>query len=296
LIQLLQKNESVANFEVEMLKKDNSVITVLLSVTGYPEEGILEGSFIDITDRKHAEEALQNSEAELRELNATKDKFFSIIAHDLKSPFNSILGFSEMLKDEARDLDIDSIVEYAGIINSSVLHTFGLLENLLDWARMQQGRIPFEPQKILLNSIVNAEFEGLKNSADQKNIELNNYINQNLIITADENMISTVLRNLVSNAIKFAPNGGVVKVEASVEDDNVKISVSDTGIGIKPETIRKLFKIETSFTTRGTENEKGTGLGLLLCKEFIEKHGGKVWVESAVGKGSCFNFTLHNAG
>ncbi len=296
LIQLLQKNESVANFEVEMLKKDNSVITVLLSVTGYPEEGILEGSFIDITDRKHAEEALQNSEAELRELNATKDKFFSIIAHDLKSPFNSILGFSEMLKDEARDLDIDSIVEYAGIINSSVLHTFGLLENLLDWARMQQGRIPFEPQKILLNSIVNAEFEGLKNSADQKNIELNNYINQNLIITADENMISTVLRNLVSNAIKFTPNGGEVKVEASVEDDNVKISVSDTGIGIKPETIRKLFKIETSFTTRGTENEKGTGLGLLLCKEFVEKHGGKVWVESAVGKGSCFNFTLHNAG
>ena len=296
LIQLLQKNESVANFEVEMLKKDNSVITVLLSVTGYPEEGILEGSFIDITDRKHAEEALQNSEAELRELNATKDKFFSIIAHDLKSPFNSILGFSEILKDEARDLDIDSIVEYAGIINSSVLHTFGLLENLLDWARMQQGRIPFEPQKILLNSIVNAEFEGLKNSADQKNIELNNYINQNLIITADENMISTVLRNLVSNAIKFTPNGGEVKVEASVEDDNVKISVSDTGIGIKPETIRKLFKIETSFTTRGTENEKGTGLGLLLCKEFVEKHGGKVWVESAVGKGSCFNFTLHNAG
>jgi signal transduction histidine kinase len=295
LINLLQKNGSVTNFEVEMLKKDHSVITVLMSVTGYPEEGILEGSFIDITYRKQAEEALQNSEAELRELNATKDKFFSIIAHDLKSPFNSILGFSEILKDEARDLDIDSIVEYAGIINSSVLHTFGLLENLLNWARMQQGRIPFEPQKILLNSIVNTEFEGLKNSAIQKNIKLIKNIDENLIITADENMLSTVLRNLVSNAIKFTPNGGEVKVEASVEDDNVKISVSDTGIGIKPETIRKLFKIETSFTTRGTENEKGTGLGLLLCKEFVEKHGGKVWVESVVGKGSCFNFTLHNA-
>jgi len=238
---------------------------------------------------------INQKNAELASVNAQKDKFFSIIAHDLKSPFNSILGFSELLKDEARNLDIDTIVQYAGIINSSVLHTFGLLENLLEWARMQQGRIPFEPQKILFSSIVNKEFEGLKNNADQKNIELINKVSENLIITADENMVSTVLRNLVSNGIKFTPKGGEVMVEARVEDDNVKISVFDTGIGIEPETIKNLFKIETSFTTRGTENEKGTGLGLLLCKEFVEKHNGKVWVESEEGKGSCFNFTLHIA-
>lgn len=279
------------------VKKDKSRFyidvnsTLLFDSEGKPESILFVER--DITDRKKTEQEIQLQNEELRELNATKDKFFSIIAHDLKSPFNSILGFSELLKAEARDLDIDSIVEYACIINSSVLHTFGLLENLLEWARMQQGRIPFEPQKILFNSIVNTEFERLKNSADQKNIELINKVSENLIITADENMVSTVLRNLVSNAIKFTLKGGVVMVEAGVEDDNVKISVCDTGIGIKPETIEKLFTIETSFTTRGTENEKGTGLGLLLCKEFVEKHNGKVWVESEEGKGSCFNFTLH---
>jgi len=246
--------------------------------------------FLDELYQKN--QIINQQNTELASVNAQKDKFFSIIAHDLKSPFNSILGFSEMLKDEARDLDIDSIVQYASIINSSALHTFELLENLLDWARMKQGRIPFEPQKFLLNSLVNTEFEGLRNNADQKNIQLINNIHENLIINADENMISTVMRNLISNAIKFTPKGGQVKVEVEVEDSQVIISVSDTGIGMKPETIEKLFKIETSFTTRGTENEKGTGLGLLLCKEFIEKHEGKIWVESEEGKGSTFSFSL----
>jgi len=248
--------------------------------------------FLDELYQKN--QIINQQNTELASVNAQKDKFFSIIAHDLKSPFNSILGFSEMLKDEARDLDIDSIVQYASIINSSALHTFELLENLLDWARMKQGRIPFEPQKFLLNSLVNTEFEGLRNNADQKNIQLINGIHESLIVTADENMISTVLRNLISNAIKFTPKGGQVKVEVEVEVENsqVIISVSDTGIGMKPETIEKLFKIETSFTTRGTENEKGTGLGLLLCKEFIEKHEGKIWVESEEGKGSTFSFSL----
>jgi signal transduction histidine kinase len=237
---------------------------------------------------------INQKNAELASVNAQKDKFFSIIAHDLKSPFNSILGFSELLKDEARDLDIESIVEYAGIIHASARHTFGLLENLLEWARMQQDSIPFKPQKILFSSIVNKEFEGLKNSANQKNIEIIKNIDQNLIITADENMVSTVLRNLVSNAIKFTPKGGEVKVEArdEVEKSQVVISVSDTGIGMDAETIEKLFKIETSFTTRGTENEKETGLGLLLCKEFVLKHNGKIWVESEIGKGSIFSFTI----
>ena len=267
------------------------------SVSVYcPARGSFAITVENITNRKKAEQEIQSQNEKLQKLNAQKDKFFSIIAHDLKSPFSGILGFSELLRDEASNLDIDSIIEYAGIIHESGLHTFGLLENLLEWARIQQDRIPFEPHEILFNSIVNTEFEVLKNSAIQKNIELIQNIDGNLIITADENMVSTVLRNLVSNAIKFTPKGGEVKVDARVEGDDVKISVSDTGIGIKPETIEKLFKIETSFTTRGTENEKGTGLGLLLCKEFIEKHGGKIWVESEIGKGSCFNFTLHIAG
>jgi len=285
--------------EYTMIRFDGTLINVLVYSNPINKESQpvgLRGIIIDITDRKLANEQIKQKNDELQKLNATKDKFFSIIAHDLKSPFNSILGFSELLKDEARDLDIDSIVEYAGIIHASARHTFGLLENLLEWARMQQGRIPYEPHEILFNNIVNQEFEGLKNSANQKNIELIKNIGVNLIITADENMVSTVLRNLVSNAIKFTPKGGEVKVDARVEGDDVKISVSDTGIGITPETIEKLFKIETSFTTRGTESKKGSGLGLLLCKEFIEKHGGKIWVESEQGKGSVFRITIPDIG
>jgi signal transduction histidine kinase len=247
----------------------------------------------DITDRIISEKALKKSEEELRHLNATKDKFFSIIAHDLKSPFNSILGFTEMLKNEARNLDIDSIEKYAGIINSSAQHTFELLENLLDWARMQQGRILFEPKPILFNDIVKSEFESLKETANKKNISLVDGNPENIILKADENMLRIVIRNLISNAIKFTPKQGFIKVTSELHDDYFHISITDSGIGIQPETIGKLFKIETSFTTRGTENEKGTGLGLLLCKEFIEKHGGKIWVESEVGKGSSFNFTLN---
>ena len=257
-----------------------------------------------------ADHKLKEKNLQLEQLNATKDKFFSIIAHDLKSPFNSILGFSEMLKDEARNLDINSIVQYTDIIYSSSQHAFNLLENLLDWARMQQGNIPFEPRKLLLNSLVGDVIKGLKNNADQKDIRLIESLQNEIVLTADENMLNTLLRNLISNAIKFTPKGGQVKVEAKVEvevevenevEDEVKvkdekskvvISVSDTGIGMTAETIGKLFKIETSFSTRGTENEKGTGLGLLLCKEFVEKHGGRIWVESKLGQGSTFNFSI----
>lgn len=218
--------------------------------------------------------------------------FFSIIAHDLKSPFNGILGFSEMLKNEARDLDIGSIVDYAELINSSAQHAFELLENLLEWARIQQGSIPFEPKTLLLNTLINSEIEDSKYNAYQKNIALVNGINENVILFADGNMISTVLRNLISNAIKFTPKNGKVKIEVQKMDGQVEISVADTGIGLSRETRDKLFKIETSFTTRGTENEKGTGLGLLLCKEFVEKHGGVIWVESDLGKGSRFILSL----
>ena len=251
----------------------------------------------DINDRKMADAEIYRINEELKEANTSKDKFFSIIAHDLKSPFNSILGFSEMLKDDVLNLRMDEIKHYASLIHSSASNTFHLLENLLEWSRMQRGIIPFSPKSILLNQFVIDEFEVIKNNALQKNISLMSDIPKNLIISADENMLSNIIRNLITNAIKFTPKGGQIKVEAKVEVEveaksEVVISVSDSGIGIKPEAIQKLFKIETSFTTRGTENEKGTGLGLLLCKEFIEKHHGKIWVESEFGKGSKFSFSL----
>ena len=250
------------------------------------------GAVQNITERKQIEEVLAKSEAKLKELNATKDKFFSIIAHDLKSPFTNILGFSEILQKEARNLDINSIVAFADTINSTARQTFNLLENLLDWARMQQNGFYFEPQTISLSFLLKTELEDLRYNADQKNIALVNEITEEIVVTADEKMLSSVLRNLISNAIKFTPKGGRVKIEAKTDTDQVKVSVSDTGIGMEKDIIDKLFKIETSFTLRGTGNEKGTGLGLLLCKEFVEKHRGTISVESETGKGSRFTFSI----
>ena len=250
------------------------------------------GIGVDVTDRKQAEAELKIKNEQLKELNATKDKFFSIIAHDLKTPFSGILGFSEILKDEARNLDIASIEDYADILNSTAKQAFKLLENLLDWARMQQGSFYFEPIPISFNYLLKTEIEGLKHSAGRKNITMTFGTNEEINITADEKMLSSVLRNLISNAIKFTPKAGKINIEARRNIDHVEVSISDTGVWMEKETIEKLFKIETSFTSRGTENEKGTGLGLLLCKEFVEKHGGTIWVDSEKGKGSTFTFSI----
>jgi signal transduction histidine kinase len=239
-----------------------------------------------------SQEAVKSVNQQLEQSNKEKDKFFCIIAHDLKSPFNGILGLSEMLRDEAKDIGTDSIVKFANLIHSSTQHTFELLKNLLEWARMQQGRIPFAPKPFLLNDLVNHEIVGLSNVANQKNIELINGLPSKVLLTADENMIRTVLRNLVANAIKFTPKNGKIKIDAHIMSNAVEISVSDTGLGMSQETIAKLFKIETSFTKKGTENETGTGLGLILCKEFIEKHNGRIWVESKEGQGSIFSFVI----
>lgn len=239
-----------------------------------------------------SQDAVKKANHQLEQSNKEKDKFFSIIAHDLKSPFNGILGLSEMLLEEARDIGNESLVKYANLIHSSTQHTFELLKNLLEWARMQQGRIPFSPKSFLLNDLVNHEIKGLANVANQKNIELINGLREHVMLMADENMIRTVMRNLVANAIKFTPKNGKIKIDTQIVDNAMEVSVSDTGMGMSKETMNKLFKIETSFTKKGTENETGTGLGLILCKEFIEKHGGQIWVESKEGQGSIFTFSI----
>ncbi|HAH25088.1 MAG TPA: hypothetical protein DCL77_15250 [Prolixibacteraceae bacterium] len=251
-----------------------------------------EGILRDITERKMAEIQLHKYSNELRELNATKDKFFSIIAHDLKSPFNSISGLSEIIKSEAGELDIATIEQYAGIINSTSIQTFRLLENLLDWARLHQSQIIFRHVSVNLKGIVDEIFELMFEKAQSKKIELSNFIPELLIITADQDMLKTILRNLVSNALKFTSSKGNIGVNAVVRAHEIEISVKDTGIGIKKEDMDKLFKVGSIFSERGTENETGTGLGLMLCKEFAEKHGGRIWVESEKGKGSTFIFTI----
>ncbi len=246
----------------------------------------------DITERKHIEQVLKESEARLSEMNATKDKFFSIIAHDLKSPFNSILGFSELLAEQVQKGDYNGIEKYASVIQHSSGRAMELLTNLLEWARSQTGRMEFQPEFFELNVLVKEVLALLENVAQQKSITIINNLPGILPVFADRKMVGTILRNLISNGIKFTHRGGEIRISSQEDDGKMVVSVSDSGVGISREVLEKLFRIEENHTTAGTKNEKGTGLGLLLCKEFVEMQGGKIWVESEVGNGSTFRFSL----
>jgi signal transduction histidine kinase/branched-subunit amino acid transport protein AzlD len=228
----------------------------------------------------------------LEELNATKDKFFSIIAHDLKSPFNSIIGLSELLIKKIRDKDFDDIDEYAKIIMQSSHRAMDLLLNLMEWSLSQTGRMKFNPEYFELNIIINDIIQLFTDIAGQKSIIITKKLPPNSSIYADKAMISTILRNLISNAIKYTKPGGEINILSEVTQIEMKVSVSDTGVGMSPASINKLFLIDENYSTIGTLGEQGTGLGLILINEFVEKHFGKIWVESVEGKGSIFNFTI----
>jgi len=246
----------------------------------------------DITERKQAEQIIKKNELHLKELNATKDKLFSIIAHDLRSPFNGILGFSELLIKNTKDFEVAESEKYLGIINSSAKNTLILLDNLLHWAKTQTGQISYKPEKINIVSIIKQVLEISTSIAKIKNITLN-YIQSDVIeVYADVNMLKIVLRNLISNAIKFTNPNGKIEVFAIQNQNDIEITVSDNGVGMSEETLKKLFKIEPTIITTGTAAEKGSGLGLILCKEFVEKQRGEIWAESEIGKGSDFKFTL----
>jgi two-component system sensor histidine kinase/response regulator len=234
----------------------------------------------------------EKSEIRLNQLNADKDRFISILGHDLKSPFNNLLGLSDILTEDIHQLHIDEIEKLANQIKTTSRSTFNLLEDILMWARTQRGNIPFNPQLINFRDICMNILEPLNPNANAKNLTINYSAPEGTNIFADIDMIKTVLRNLVSNAIKFTNISGEININAEKNSENVIISISDNGVGIAPCDLTKLFNISEVLTTKGTANEKGTGLGLLLCKEFVEKHRGKIWVESEVGKGSVFRFTL----
>jgi PAS domain S-box-containing protein len=246
----------------------------------------------DITLRKQAENTVRKSENQLRELNAQKDKFFSIIAHDLMSPFNGILGFSELLLTEINEGNYADIHEYAQMIEQSSKQSVELLTNLLEWSRAHTGRIDFEPTNIKLTELIIEHKKIFDGIAMQKSITIYSDLRDELVAYADKQMISTVLRNLISNAIKFTQAGGQITLSAKKTDAEIIVAVSDNGIGVPPNKLQKLFRIDASESTIGTNNEKGTGLGLILCREFIEKHNGKIWVESEPTQGSTFYFSL----
>ncbi|PKQ64464.1 hypothetical protein BZG02_06565 [Labilibaculum filiforme] len=239
-----------------------------------------------------SQEALLERETALRELNATKDKLFSVVAHDLINPFNSIIGFSSVLLQQVNEKDYEGIEEYAEIIHDSSSRAMDLLSNLLEWSRSQIGKIDFKPVSYNLNQQIHEAVLLLTDTATIKSIKIVTNLPSDFAIFAHKEMISTVIRNLISNAIKFTMPGGEIVVAAEKQNDVVTISICDNGVGIPPENLAKLFLMTESYSSLGTAKEKGTGLGLMLCKEFVEKHQGRIWVESEVGKGSCFRFSL----
>lgn len=229
---------------------------------------------------------------ELKELLATKDKIFSIIAHDLRTPFNTILGFSEVLSKNWKVFDVDQKSNYAKTINDQAKNTFNILENLLNWASSQTGQLIFNPESSSLDQAFRDVIKDFELCAKVKNISIDYILPEDIDIFVDLNMFGTILRNLVSNSIKFTHEGGRISLSAVKESDQVVITVSDNGVGLDKDKQSKLFVMGAVETTKGTANEKGCGLGLILCKEFVEKHGGEIKVESVDGHGCEISFTL----
>ena len=294
--QNIEQNGFVKGLESKWIKQNGAVIYVRENAKAYRDsEGRItyyEGSVEDITERKLAELQLARQTEELKELNATKDKFFSIIAHDLKNPFNTILGFANELITEFKNLDNKEILRYLSIIHNSSKHAYTLLENLLLWARTQTNASDFQPVVYDLKTSVQEVVELLEDQAKKKNISIISHIADRCLALADKNMINTILRNLLTNAIKFTPQNGRIVLSADNRHNQIEITVSDTGVGILREELPYLFRIDRKTTTLGTEKEKGSGLGLILCREFVEKHGGEISVESEEGKGSTFKFII----
>lgn len=248
---------------------------------------------IEITDRKNTEILLEERANELNKLNIDKDRFFSIVAHDLKNPLSAIIGFSDLMLKNFNSLDDETLLKGLNTIESAANHAYKLLENLLLWSGNQTGRIKFKPEILNLKSRIEEVVGTSKNLVSSKDIRLSASISKNYKIFADKKMIDSILQNLVSNAIKFSPRGGKVKITVTTNNNNdVEVTVSDNGVGIAPEHLKNIFEINTMTNTANTANESGTGLGLILCKDFLIKHGGQIWAESNPGKGSRFTFSL----
>jgi|GEM_PF-1322713 len=246
------------------------------------------GAMIDITDRVNIQKELEEKELRLIDLNKTKDRFFSIIAHDLRNPFNSLLGMLDILIDEYDDLDDNTRKQYLNIVNNSSNNLFRLLTNLLEWSRSQISSVDFNPNIISLYSVIMPEIRVLENQAKDKDINISTDIPESISANIDRNMFATVVRNLVSNAIKFTHKGGAVKIVVTESSESVNLYVIDNGLGISTDKQLKLFKISEKVSSEGTEKETGTGLGLILCKEFIDKHNGSISISSEEGEGTRF--------
>jgi len=291
----LKGDLDVPKYQYRFVKKDGSIRWIEMNGIKIEWEGqpATLNMLTDITERVQAEEEIRLKNEQLLKLNAEKDKFFSIISHDLRGPFSGFLGLTEIMAEDLLSFTMDEIQEFSVNMRNSATNLYRLLENLLQWSRMQQGSIPFNPELLQLLQVVDECITMEIEQAKNKGIEITHKIPDDLMVFADSNMLQTVIRNLVSNALKFTPKGGKISVSAKTTGDKgVEISVKDTGIGMTSEMINNLFRLDVKTNREGTDGEPSSGLGLLLCKEFVEKPGGKIRVESEVGNGSTFYFTI----
>jgi PAS domain S-box-containing protein len=294
---LRSKIQVSEEMEFRIINKNGNVVWVRtkINVIRNPEGKLTKiyGLVSDISLRKKAEEELNRSTENLIKLNETKDKFISIISHDLRTPFSSILGFTDLLiADE--ELTEEEKRQYIKFIQESSKSMLALVNSLLDWTRLQTGRIKFEPEKVTASLIINESINSLAGNAFQKNIQIKSEIEKNITVYVDQSLMMQVFNNLISNSIKFTRPGGEIIISAHPSNKArfYEFSVNDNGVGIKEGNLKELFRVDTKYSSEGTSGEKGTGLGLSLVKEIIEKHGGNIWVESEYGKGSSFKFNL----
>lgn len=278
----------------EVRKKDGSICNMDLSINiiEWGNEKAVCTNLRDITDRLKHEEEIQRISAELRELNASKDKFFSIIAHDLKSPFTGLLGYSEILNDDLESLTREQLKTYFSEIHSSAKSIYKLLNNLLEWSWISIGDQSFNPVKINVAKLVREVINLLSSNAATKSIEIIFDSDDMLFINADETMIRSIVQNLLSNAIKFTTRNGHIDISLTGTTDEVEIIVQDSGVGISEKEMENLFRLDKHSSTLGTEKEKGTGLGLLIAKELVEKNGGTISVQSKINEGTKFKISF----
>ncbi|MEI7501265.1 MAG: PAS domain-containing sensor histidine kinase [Bacteroidota bacterium] len=297
VVEILKEQGYSENYEAVFVRKDGVEITGLMSAKIINLQGVPHIISItrDITARKQAEKELELKNELLIKLNAEKDKFFSIIAHDLRSPFNAFLGFTQIMAEDLHKLKLDEIQKIAMTMKISATNLYRLLENLLDWSRIQRNMTGFDPEQFLLMPKISESLQSILEPANKKEINIDYDIPEDLEVFADEYMLGSIIRNLTSNAVKFTDKGGKINIKAKpVSGNSVEISISDTGIGMNKKMIDNLFKLDEQTNRKGTQGEPSTGLGLIICKDFVEKHGGKFWLESEVAKGSIFYFTIPN--
>jgi PAS domain S-box-containing protein len=295
LSNLLHGKINSYSLEHRIIKKDGTLAWAVssgsLATDAFGKSKIV-GTLTDITERKIAEEKLKQNSEDLKKSNSAKDKFFSIISHDLRNPFNSLLGFSELLANNIEDLTEQEIKDSAKTLHRTATNLFNLLTNLLEWSRLQTGNFTIEKSELMIGGIVNHVLSIYSDSFEAKHLKLIKETDCEINVLVDQNMIEACIRNLVSNAIKFTKDGGTITVGCRINADKAEIYVKDTGVGLSAEDLNRLFKIEKQFSTEGTNNEKGTGFGLLLTNELIKKNDGNIDVTSKKDSGTTFTITL----